>query len=74
MNAQEIIDEAVMLPIEQRAMLADVLLDSINSKDNENQTMWIEVAKNRLKDLEHDVANSTDSIDVLRGAWSRVDK
>lgn len=45
MNVKELANEAIMLPVEQRVILADLLLESINKKDEENQAKWVEVAK-----------------------------
>lgn len=73
MNVKELANEAIMLPIEQRVMLADLLLESINKKDEENQAKWAEVAKSRLDGLERGEVFGIDSKEVLDGAWSRLE-
>ena len=48
---QKIIDEALSLPVEERAFIADSLLKSLNRPDPEIDKKWIEVAKRRLEEI-----------------------
>ena len=45
--SQKIIDEALSLPVEERAFIADSLLKSPNRPDPEIDKNWIEVARRR---------------------------
>ena len=50
-KTQDLIDEAISLPIEERALLVDSLLRSMNPLDKENDKKWAVEAKRRLEDL-----------------------
>jgi putative addiction module component (TIGR02574 family) len=50
-KTQDLIDEAISLPIEERALLVDSLLHSMNPLDEENDKKWATEAKKRLEDL-----------------------
>ena len=51
MTTKKIIEEALSLPVEERALIADSLLRSLNMPDTGIDTKWTEVAKRRLQDL-----------------------
>jgi putative addiction module component (TIGR02574 family) len=48
---KEIIDEALSLPVEERVLIADSLLRSLNKPDSEIDRKWIKIAKRRLEEL-----------------------
>ena len=48
---KEIIQEAEALPIEERAVLVDSLLRTLNPPDTNLDKKWTEVAKRRLEEL-----------------------
>ena len=50
-GVKEIIREAESLPAEERALVVDSLLRTLNPTDPEIDRKWTEVAKRRLKDL-----------------------
>ena len=51
MTTKEIIEAAVALPVEERALVTDCLLRSLNSPDDEMDRKWTETAKQRLDEL-----------------------
>ena len=51
MNAEQIIAEVAMLPIEQRAQIVESLLESLTPPDTENDQAWLDVARIRLDEL-----------------------
>jgi len=51
MNTKQLIDEAILLPIEERALVADSLLKSLNQPDPDIDQAWIKEAKKRLAEL-----------------------
>lgn len=51
MNAKQLIDEAVSLPVEERALVADSLLKSFSLSSADIDEQWLAVARNRLKEM-----------------------
>lgn len=51
MKTNELIDEVVSLPVEERARVVDSLLESLNPQDTEGARAWIDLARNRLAEL-----------------------
>ena len=51
LGTKEIIQEAKCLPVEERAMVIDSLLRSLNSADTPVEDKWLVVAKRRLAEL-----------------------
>ena len=47
----EIIHEAEALPVEERALVVDSLLRTLNRPDPTIENKWIEVAKRRMEEL-----------------------
>ncbi len=50
-NTAEIIHEAESLPVEERTLVVDYLLRSLNPPDPEIDRKWAAVAKRRLEEL-----------------------
>lgn len=48
---KEIIQEAASLPIEERALVVDSLLKTLNPPDADIEKEWIKAAKKRLAEL-----------------------
>ena len=50
-GAKEIIKEAESLPVEERALVVDSLLRTLNPPDPNVDREWAEVARQRLEEL-----------------------
>ncbi len=51
LSTQELIEEALALPIEERAFIIESLIKNMNPTDTEIDRMWIDVSKRRFGDL-----------------------
>jgi hypothetical protein len=51
MKTKDLIAEAVLLPVEERALVVDSLLRNLNTPESETDTKWAAVAKHRLQQL-----------------------
>jgi putative addiction module component (TIGR02574 family) len=52
MKAVDLMTEAVSLPLEERALLVDSLLQTLNPVDEASTAAWLAVARRRLDDLD----------------------
>ncbi len=50
-NTDELITEAISLPIESRIMLVNKLLESLNPSEKEIDALWAEEAEERIADI-----------------------
>ncbi len=51
MKTAEIINELANLPVEERALIADSLLQTLNPTQPEIEQAWIKVAQQRLNEI-----------------------
>ena len=73
-KTQDLIDEAISLPIEERALLVDSLLRSMNPSNEANDQKWASVAKERLKELRSGKVTPVPGEEVFEKIWKRFDK
>ncbi len=71
---KEIIEEAESLPVEERAMVIDSLLRSLNSSSTEIDREWLKVAKCRLAELRSGAVKSIPGDEVFRKIRERFEK
>lgn len=73
-KTQDLIDDAISLPIEERALLVDSLLRSMNPFNEENDQKWALEAKSRLDELRSGKVKSIPGEEVFRKIWKRFEK
>jgi len=74
MNTKQLIDEAVSLPVEQRALVVDSLLRSLNQPESELDKVWAKDAQRRLLELRSGDIQSIPGEKVFSKIWERFDK
>ncbi|MBI2839962.1 MAG: addiction module protein [Acidobacteria bacterium] len=73
-GTKEIIHEEAALPVEERALVVDSLLRTLNSPDSELDGEWVAVAKRRLMELRSGRVKPVPGSEVLAKARRRLGK
>lgn len=74
MNTAEIIDEASSLPVEERALIVDSLLQSLNLATPEIDEKWIVEGNKRLDEMRSGKITATPGNEVFEKIWKKFDK
>jgi putative addiction module component (TIGR02574 family) len=74
MKTSELMDEAAMLPVDERARLVDSLLRSFNPPESEIDKQWAETARNRLDEFRSGQQVSVSGEKVFDRIWARLNK
>lgn len=71
MNTKELIEQAIALPVEERALVVDSLLRSLNPPQSEIDIQWAAEAKRRLAELRSGKVEAIPGEAVFEGVWER---
>lgn len=74
LSTKELIEEAISLPVEERAIVVDSLLRSLNPPNEEIDRKWAEVAKRRLSELRSGKVKAIPGDEVFTKVWKRFSK
>lgn len=74
MRTRKIIEEALSLPVEERALIADSLLRSLNRPDISIDAKWMEVVKRRLQELRSGKVKPIPGDEVFAKVLKRLSK
>jgi len=74
MNTEELINEAVSLPIEKRALVVDSLLQSFNQPESDIDDKWKEVAQKRLMEMRTGKVEPISGEEVFNKIWSKFER
>jgi putative addiction module component (TIGR02574 family) len=74
MNTKQLIDEAVSLPVEERALVVDSLLRSLNQPESEIDKKWANEAKRRLDELRSGRVEAIPGEEIFEKVWERFAK
>lgn len=74
MRLQDLIDEASALPVDERALVVESLLKSLNPIEANIDEKWVEVAESRLDELDSGSVNPVPGDEVFRKIRSRLQK
>lgn len=72
MTTKELLDEALALPIETRALIADTMLRSLNTHEEEVEREWLDLAKKRKNELASGKVESIPVSDILSDLKDRL--
>ena len=71
MKTKDLIAEAISLPVEERAMVVDSILKSLNPTESDIDKKWAAVAKRRLQELRSGEVEAIPGDDVFTRIWQR---
>ncbi len=74
MKTKQLIDEAISLPVEERALVVDSLLRSLNPPESEIDKVWAIEAKRRLDDIRFGRVKAISGEEVFKKVWERFEK
>jgi hypothetical protein len=74
MNTKKLLDTAISLPVEERTLLIDSLLQSLNQPDTDIDRQWAVAAQQRLIELRSGVIKPIPGDAVFEKVWSRFNK
>ena len=73
-TTKELIAEATSLPVEERAIVVDSLLRSLNPLREDIDKKWTMVAKHRLEELRCSKVRAISGDEVFARIWKRFSK
>ena len=74
MNTKELINEVVALPVEDRTLLVDSLLRSLNQPESDIDKEWASVANRRLIEMRSGKVQSVPGDEVFERVRNRFAK
>ena len=73
MNIVELTDTVLSLPVEERIKVADSVYRSLNSFQEENETLWAQVAVQRANDIDAGTSVPVSGPDALLDLKNSID-
>lgn len=74
MNTKELIAEAVSLPVEERVIVADSILRSLNTPEPDIDKKWTAIAQQRLEELRSGKVKPIPGEQVFAKVWKRFER
>lgn len=71
---KELIEEVVSLPVEERAIVAESILRSLNPPESEIDRQWAQVAERRLAELRSGAVKPVPGEQVFAKVWTRFER
>ena len=71
MKTSELLEQAISLPVEERASLADLILRCLNPPNSSIDRKWAAVAQRRLKELRSGKVKPVPGKEVFAKIWKR---
>lgn len=73
MNTKQLIDETVSLPVEERVLVVDSLLRSLNPPESDIDTKWVKEATRRLDEMKSGQAQGIPGNEVFERIKKRFE-
>ncbi len=73
MTMKELIEEVASLPVEERAIVADSILRSLNPPESDIDRKWVQVAQRRLAELRSGKVTPVPGDQVFAKVWKRFE-
>ncbi len=73
MKTHDLITEAISLPVEERALIVDSLLRSLNTPESSIDAKWAAIAERRLAELRSGRVKPIPGDEVFARIWKRYD-
>jgi len=73
MNTAALIEEIVSLPVEERTLVVESLLQSLNRPESEIDQKWKHIAQKRLAALQHNEVQAIDGERVFSKIWQKFE-
>jgi len=74
MKIKGLIEEAESLPVDERAMVVDSLLRSLNPPESEIDKKWAAVARRRLEEIRSGSVEAIPGEEVFGKIWKKFEK
>ncbi len=74
MTTNQLIEEAISLPVEERALVVDSLLRSLNQPDTEVDSRWATLAQRRLMETRNGSVQGVPGDQVFQRIWHWKDR
>ena len=71
-KTDELISEAISLPVEVRTLLVNKLLESLNPPDKEIDKLWVKEAEKRVEDIRTGKVKTIPGEDVFRKIRKKI--
>lgn len=71
MKAKDLIAEAISLPVEERAIVVDSILRSLNPTESDIDKKWADIARQRLNAIRSGEAEPIPGDEVFSRIWER---
>jgi putative addiction module component (TIGR02574 family) len=73
LTTKELIAEAISLPVEERSIVVDSILRSLNAPESDIDRKWAAVAQRRLAELRSGRVKSIPGEQVFARIWKRFE-
>lgn len=74
MNTKDLINIAITLPVEERTMILNSILQSLNQPSREIEKKWSDLAQKRIIELKNGKVEPVSGEEVFQKIWRKFEK